>query len=102
MMKEKVIFRAGKNPYVSEQQYIAVFPDDPAGFGKVLSLPFYFSYDNLERGKVWFEPYTEVDVGYLHRETKIVHKSDARIPVLLRAVEEYVEGQFQVAEKIMR
>lgn len=102
MRKEKVIFRAAKNPYISEQQYLAIFPGDPAALGKVLSLPFYFSRDDMEHGKVWFEPYIEADVGYLHRETKIVHKSDARIPVLLRAVEEYVEGQFQVAEKIMR
>lgn len=101
MMKEKVIFRTEKNEYISEQQYLAVFPEAPANLGRVLAFPFYFSHDDMENGKVWFEPAMEADISWLHKDTRIVHKDDARIPHLLRAVEEYLEDSYAVAEKII-
>ena len=94
---ERVIFRREYNEYQKSWDYMAVFPDDEANPGRVVAVIFYFdSY-----GKAWF--YTdEVDISYLHsNRTRIIHKNDAEIPMLLEAVKSMFGGEYKVCEKII-
>lgn len=98
---ERVIFRQEKNPYVpGGVSFLAAFPDDRVAPGRIGCTPFYFN-----QGMVFFEPYTEVDRKYYTDKTRIIHKTDDRVPKLLQAVTDYysneVPAKFRAVEKIM-
>lgn len=91
---QKVIFREEYNKYTDEWGFLAIFPEDEANLGRVVILPFVF------RGKkAVFEPFGEGDIDYVLRK-KIVHKNDERIPMLVDAVERYIDDKVQVIERI--
>ena len=98
MQAERVIFRTYRDPYKSKDTpcFLAVFPDDEAGRGRIAATPFYF--DGHEA--VFFEPYTEMSERYYYNCTKIVHKGDFRIPLLLHELSQYYGGaEFRACEK---
>ena len=116
---ERVIFRVEKNPYVQsicctnrksgapmeetlcnpEYYFLAVFPDDPANPDRVPTVRFYFD----GHGVAHFEPYEEIALEYYYK-TKILHKKDPRIALLLKAVTDYYStdchAKFRVVEKL--
>lgn len=96
MEKERVIFREEYDPYRKQICYLAIFPDDEAYPGRVAVIPF-----GYVQGDVFFEPYTEIDYGYMLRK-KIVHKNDSRIPRLKRDIGKRYDIELEVIEKIMR
>lgn len=101
--REKVIFRREYEPYMKQWQYLACFPDDPAEYpgAYINGIPFYFTSENH-----WIrEPYTGMSYGY-YMKTKIIHKNDPIIPMLLKALESMGiqddNAGFKVVEKKMR
>lgn len=96
MKPERVIFRADKNPYLPKDTpcFLAAFPDEEAWRGRIAATPFYFD----GHGTAWFEPYEEISDRYYYG-TKIVHKNDPCIPLLLNAIREYYGADFVVCEK---
>ena len=91
---QKVIFREEYNKYTDEWGFLAIFPEDEANLGRVVILPFVFRGE-----KAIFEPFGEGDIDYVLRK-KIVHKNDERIPMLVDAVERYIDDKIQVVEKV--
>lgn len=81
---ERIIFRREYDPYMKMWKYLAVFPDDPASYGRINATPFYKNGDNW-----WFEPYTEVSVRYYYDSTKIIHRKDPVISDLLKVIENH-------------
>lgn len=97
MEKEKVIFRKEYDNYMKIWKYLAVFPEERGLFGRICAVPFYFD----GYWKAWFEPFCEMDCCYYYKSTKIIHKNDAIIPILLSALKERYEEEYRVMEKIM-
>lgn len=93
---EKVIFREEYNPYQHTWDYLAIFPEEESSLGTVLAVPFYFGGETA-----WFEPVVEIGWRYYYK-TKIIHKTDKRIPKLLTALENYYGTKFKVMEKVIR
>lgn len=97
MKAERVIFRTYKDPYKPKNTpcFLAAFPDDEAGRGRILATPFYFD----GHGTAWFEPCDEIDESYYYHSTKIVHKDDHRVLLLLNVLSRYYDADFRVCEK---
>ena len=85
--KERVIFRRERDPYTKKWNYIACFPDDPAYvyWSFIGGIPFYLKDENDPTSWVR-EPYASMAYGY-YIKTKIIHKNDPIIPVLVAALE---------------
>lgn len=92
---ERVIFRREYDPYMKEWGYLAAFPDDDAGRGRIACSPF-----KLREDGAVFEPYTEVSFSYYYGK-KIVHRKDPMMGKLRKAVEDYYGTKFRVCEKVM-
>lgn len=86
---DRVIFRTEKDPYISEQRYVAVFPDYSARPGHISCLSFFFSYDDMEKGYVWFDCWDEMSEGY-YTTTKLIHKNTPIAARCKEVVEEYM------------
>ena len=92
---ERVIFRKEYNPFTKGFDYLAAFPDDEAGRGRIAVSPFALKTD----GTAVFEPYTEVSFSYYYKN-RIIHRGDSIIGKLRKAVEDYYGTTFRVCEKI--
>lgn len=93
---EKVIFREEYDRYTKEWGYIAVFPEVEANYGCIGAIPF-----KVRNGNVVYEPFTEASMNYVLSK-KIVHKRDARIPLLAEAIEMRIGEPVKVVEKVTR
>lgn len=91
---DRVIFREEQD--TNGKGYIAIFPDDLANNGRYGAVAF-----TLDNDKAIFEPYMEINALYMY-EQKIIHKTDKRIPMLLKALKDYYKIDFKVMEKITR
>lgn len=94
--REWIIFRHEYDPYMKIWGYLAIFPDDPANNGKVACVRFYQNGDSW-----WKESFGEASYSYLYK-CKIIHKNDPIIPELLKVIEDYYGGSYEVVEKIIR
>lgn len=94
--KGKVIFRKEYDPYLKQDRYYAIFPDDPANYGNLCFVSFHFCED-----MVFFDPYDEMSMEY-YWKTKVIHKDDPIIPQLYEAIKTYYDEEFQIAEKVMQ
>lgn len=92
---ERVIFRKEFNPLTKGFDYLAAFPDDEAGRGRIAVSPFALKND----GTAVFEPYTEVPFDYYYRN-KLVRRRDPKVGALRRAIEDHYGTKFRVCEKI--
>ena len=86
---DRVIFRTEKDPYISETRFVAVFPDYSKRPGYITCLSFYFSYNDMDRGTVWFEPWGEMSETY-YAKTKLVRKNSVEAKKCLAAVLQYI------------
>ena len=92
---ERVIFRKEYNPITKEFDYLAAFPDDEAGRGRIAVSPFALKMD----GTAVFEPYTEVPLSYYYAK-KIIRRNSPEMGMLRKTIEDYYGTKFRVCEKI--
>ena len=93
---ERVIFRESYNIYHECISYVAIFPDQPEFIDRISILEFCFSGD-----RIIFEPFGSACYNWIYAQ-KIIHKNDARIPELLKAIENYYPGEkFKPCEKMV-
>lgn len=92
---ERVIFRKEYNPITKSWGYLAAFPDDEAGRGRIAVSPFTLKVD----GTAEFEPYTEVPLSYYFKN-KIIRRHDPVANKLRDAIQDHYKTTFRVCEKI--
>lgn len=90
---EKVIFREEK-----DGGFLAIFPEDSANINGYGAIAFKLN-DNGESFGAWFEPYMEINYLYM-MSCKIIHKTDKRVPRLVKELETFYDLKFEVREKI--
>lgn len=96
---ERVIFRRECDLYHNgTENFLAIFPDDPARPGYLNCVGFYLD----GYGGAVFEPYTECSYGYYRDKTRRVRKDSADAIWCKRMIEQRYGGEYCVMEKIMR